>query len=122
MQANELQGSALIGAGVQFTGSIQAPRQLVVNGHVTGEVTTGALVVGEQGLLQGQTTAQDMHVRGMLNDAVTCHGLLHVAASGTVRGDVTYGQVEIVCGGRLLGAAHTNEQVRTEPSKGQDKK
>lgn len=122
MQANESQGSALIGAGVQFTGSIQAPRQLVVNGHVEGEVNTGALVVGDTGVLQGKTTAQDIHVHGALNDVVTCHGLLHVAASGTVRGDVTYGQVEIARGGRLLGVAHTNEQVRTEPSEGKDEK
>ena len=100
-------GIARIGHGVRFTGTIQAPRQVVVDGVVDGEVQTDLLIVAANGVLHGKTTAQSMHVAGVLLDAMTCHGLLHITSSGTVEGQLTYGEVAIEPGGRLLGSVQS---------------
>lgn len=110
MQENEQQGVALIGAGVRFTGTIQARQRVEVHGTVEGDVQTGLLIIGAQGVLHGKTTAQDMRVSGVLNDMVVCKGVLQITASGTVRGQVTYGAVAIERGGRLLGSARTRAE------------
>ncbi len=97
------ENSIYIGEGVVFTGSIKAPNQAIISGKFDGELDARDVLIGVSGVVTGQTTAEFIDVKGVLNEAVTSRELLIVRDTGRVRGTVTYGEIEIERGGQVKG-------------------
>lgn len=97
--ANDL----MIGSGVKFTGTIKVPNRALINGNFDGELEARELVVDSSGVVAGKTQSQNMIIRGLLNADVKCHQLLSIAATGSVKGQIEYGELTIERGGKFEG-------------------
>lgn len=96
-------GCLTIGTGVRFTGSIQAPKSVVIHGEVMGDISTLSLHVGALGHVDGLVTAQNIDVHGRLGEVTTCDRLLRVHQTGELTGTIEYSELEILRGGVCNG-------------------
>ena len=95
--------SIFIGNGVVFSGSIKAPNQAIISGTVSGELDAKEVVIGASGVVTGTTTADSIDVKGQMNETIVSRDVLIVRNTGAVKGDVTYGEIEIERGGQVKG-------------------
>jgi cytoskeletal protein CcmA (bactofilin family) len=95
--------SIFIGNGVVFKGSIKAPNQAIISGTVEGELDAKDVMVGASGVVTGTTTADSIDVKGQMNETIVSRDVLVVRSTGSVKGDVTYGEIEIERGGQVKG-------------------
>jgi cytoskeletal protein CcmA (bactofilin family) len=93
-----------IGKGVRFTGKVSVPNRAVINGFFDGELDAREVVVEDSGQVSGTTTANKVAVKGILNATVKCKDLLTIHATGTIKGSMEYGQIEIERGGKFEGS------------------
>jgi len=103
MSDERVDKSVYIGRGVVFKGTIHAPERVVINGHFEGALNAPAVIVSSQAVVHGVTTANTIKVQGVLNDVVICRDLLEIASTGVINGNVTYGELDVVRGGKILG-------------------
>jgi cytoskeletal protein CcmA (bactofilin family) len=94
----------MIGKGVKFVGTIQAPNKAVINGSFSGELQANQVLIGSDGVVTGTTKANNVEVRGQANETVDCKNLLTVHSTGSIKGKVVYGSIDIQRGGRINGA------------------
>ena len=78
--------------------------------------TCGDIVVEKSGIISAPIQAQNLTVRGQVKGNVQAHGVVQVAATGTVRGDICATRLIVTNGGQLDGfcriqphPAETNE-------------
>jgi cytoskeletal protein CcmA (bactofilin family) len=95
--------SLIIGEGVVFTGSINAPGTASINGTVNGEVTVADLQIGPKGNVAGKIEAKVIDVHGVLSDKIVCHEHIMIHRSGSVSGQLDYADIEIERGGQFKG-------------------
>jgi cytoskeletal protein CcmA (bactofilin family) len=107
--------SLIIGEGVVFTGSINAPGTASINGTVTGEITVADLQIGPKGNVAGKIEAKVIDVHGVLSDKILCHEHIMIHRSGSVSGQLDYADIEIERGGQFKGnmIQHNNSTTQT---------
>jgi cytoskeletal protein CcmA (bactofilin family) len=93
----------LIGEGVTFTGSIEAPGKVSINGKVSGDLKADDVWVGPQGSLRGQIEARVIDVHGELFEDITSKERMSIRHTGQVTGVLQYAELEIERGGRFQG-------------------
>ncbi len=105
--------SLIIGEGVVFTGTINAPGTATINGTVSGEVTVSDLQIGPKGNVVGRIEAQVIDVHGNLSDNILCHQHILIHKTGSVSGQLDYADIEIERGGQFKGnmVQHANTAV-----------
>jgi cytoskeletal protein CcmA (bactofilin family) len=59
--------------------------------------------IAESGLFKGQADIGEADISGAFEGTLTVHGRLVIRATGSVRGEVAYGELEIETGGRIQG-------------------
>ncbi len=96
---------ALIGSAARVRGRIQGDGDLVIEGHVEGNVTLrGDLTIAEGATVASETvTAHAVHIAGTLEGNLTASGSVHLAAGARVRGDVLGNAVAIDDGAHFSG-------------------
>ncbi len=96
---------ARIGSAARVRGRIQGDGDLVVEGHVEGNVTLrGDLTIAEGGTVASESvSAHAVLIAGTLEGNVTATGTVHLAAGARVRGDVQSSAVAIDDGARFSG-------------------
>lgn len=99
MVANE--GVLIIGEDTFVRGKIRNCRRIEVFGRVHGEVTADAVHIHEGGRLDGKARAENAEVHGILQGNVTVRNLINIRSSGSVSGNVQYGQLAMEAGGSL---------------------
>jgi cytoskeletal protein CcmA (bactofilin family) len=92
-----------IGKGVVFKGEAKIPNHAVINGNFNGKLDTKTLSIDSDGVVSGNTTADDVIIHGKMNSELNCRNLLSVESSGEVNGRLKYGEIEIARGGRIIG-------------------
>lgn len=92
-----------IGKGVRFTGKVSVPNRAVINGTFDGELDAREVLVEVSGLVSGTTIANKVSVKGVLNSTVKCADLLTIHSTGSIKGAMEYGQIEIERGGKFEG-------------------
>jgi len=81
----------LISKGCIVEGRIESDVFIRIDGHVKGDVFSGeGLIVGENGLIEGNVHAREVVIFGTVN--------------GTVKAD----SIDIKSSGKILGELHTN--------------
>lgn len=95
-------GDLLIGSGVVAKGTMTAPGLIEVDGTVDGILRAKAVNVTVNGVLTGDTAADNIRVAGQLMDKSTARQSLLVEATGQISGDIAYGDLEIRKGATLL--------------------
>jgi cytoskeletal protein CcmA (bactofilin family) len=97
------QNNLVIGEGVTFSGSISVPGVAVINGKVSGDLTTDSLQIGKSGHITGKVKAKEIDVQGELHEDITCDNHIIIHSSGVVSGKLDYSELEIERGGQFRG-------------------
>ncbi|UCG12179.1 MAG: polymer-forming cytoskeletal protein [Deltaproteobacteria bacterium] len=106
----------LIGANTVIEGLIYSERSVSVEGKVRGRIEAkGEVIVGRQGKLEADITADNVVVGGYVAGNITAHGRMDMTATGRVTGDIEATRITIEEGGgvnglcRMLGEAEIGE-------------
>ena len=103
MNDNTSKNSIFIGRGVTFQGSIKAPNQAKIDGHIEGDLEGQDGFIGPSGSVSGNSTATLFGVQGQLNQKVIRRELWIIRSTGKVAGSLQYGDIQIERGGQFLG-------------------
>ena len=76
--SENLKGELLIGAGVIARGTMTAPGLIEVDGDVDGVLNARSINITTNGVVNGNTTADNIRVAGKLMDTSTAHHSLLV--------------------------------------------
>jgi cytoskeletal protein CcmA (bactofilin family) len=93
-----------VGPDIQMKGEIMTCDRVVIEGAVDAtlrEVHTVELA--ESGSLKGMAEVQDAEISGVFEGDLLVRGRLIIYSTGKVRGNVTYGEIEIERGGQISG-------------------
>ncbi len=103
--ASDPPGQARIGSGARVRGRIHGEGDLVIEGHVEGDVTLrGDLTIAEGAQLSSEAVeAQSVTIAGSLEGDVTASGRVRLGSSARVRGDLRGSAVSIDEGARFSG-------------------
>ena len=97
-----------IGEDLQITGNVSSKGEIHLDGHVIGDVSCVALVLGETAKLEGNVTAEDVVIRGRLVGAVralrvTLQSMAHV------EGDLYHGSLALEQGAFFEGMSRHSD-------------
>lgn len=79
----------IIGPGTKFVGNIEAIGIVRVDGEFRGNIVTkGDVIIGDNGILEGDVSARNMVVAGNSGANINCSEKLQIKADGKVSGDI----------------------------------
>jgi cytoskeletal protein CcmA (bactofilin family) len=80
--------STLISEGAVLDGNLKAPAYTRVDGQVNGDVSIDeGLILGEQGIINGNINTKEMVVYGTVNGNLQVHSL-EIKSTGKINGDI----------------------------------
>jgi cytoskeletal protein CcmA (bactofilin family) len=94
--------TSVIAAGAVVSGSLSAPGDIQIEGHVIGDVRCATVVVGKEGDVKGNVTAETATIRGRVVGNVRAR-TIQLAATGSVEGDLSHAVLIIEEGGVFEG-------------------
>ena len=104
-QETDTEGKRLIvGKQIKVTGEIAGAERLVVDGQVDAKLSdVKTIEVTAAGTFKGSATVDSAVIAGTYEGSLTVNGHLEIAASGVVKGNVTYKTIMVANGGRVEG-------------------
>lgn len=101
---NEKGKKLLIGEDICLSGEIKSCEKLVVEGTVEANIMDcRELVVSEGGLFRGEAKVEVADIAGEFSGIITSTDLLILRSTGRITGTITYGRLEVECGGVIKG-------------------
>ena len=104
---------ATIPASLQIVGQVHSDEDLVIEGSVRGDIHlgTGTLTIGERARIDGDIRAPRIHVRGAVSGAVSASERIEIAASGSVKGNLSADHVIVIEGAVVNGHVDMNRRT-----------
>jgi cytoskeletal protein CcmA (bactofilin family) len=94
----------IVGRDISLTGDITACDKLIVEGRIEANMQDCRIVeIAESGLFKGSAEIGEADISGAFEGRLKVHGRLVIRATGSVRGEVEYGELEIEGGGQIQG-------------------
>ena len=94
----------VVGRSIALSGRIESCEKLIVEGSVETEMDgCSELEVARTGLFKGNAQVETADISGTVEGTLTARNILIVRASGRIRGNISYGQIEIERGGTVIG-------------------
>jgi cytoskeletal protein CcmA (bactofilin family) len=103
MNNPSVRGNLLIGQGVIANGTIAAPGEAIIDGEMSGTIEAGKIIVGKTGKLTADAVANYVDVSGEVTKKTVANISLSIQSGGVVSGEVSYGDLEIMKGGEIMG-------------------
>src|SRR5437868_14700658 len=102
---NQIEARTLIvGAGMSVSGTITSCDRLVAEGTVDAKLDgCQQVIVAQTGVFRGNVSTDHADVHGRFEGELVVQKRLLVRAAGQVSGTVSYGEIEIECGGKISG-------------------
>lgn len=101
---------SIIAAGMTVTGDLRAQGTIRIEGEVTGAVEAAkAVVVGREGVVDGDITTQDAVISGRVRGTLTVGSRLEVNATAQVEGEVHARRLVLEEGATLNGTVHMGQ-------------
>lgn len=96
----------IVGPGISLSGEITACDRLVVEGTVKVALNrTKAIEIAQSGVFtEGKADVEEAVVSGIYEGDLTVRGRLLIRATGKVKGNVRYRELEVEQGGKLTGS------------------
>jgi cytoskeletal protein CcmA (bactofilin family) len=96
------QGSqTVIQEDTTIVGSVRNCRHIEIRGYIEGELVADEVVVREGGRLHGKVRTVTADVSGTMQGNVVVKNLITIRSTGTVNGNVQYGQISMEMGAEL---------------------
>lgn len=93
-----------VGPDIQMKGEITTCDRVVIEGAVDATLRDVHTVeLAESGSLKGTAEVQDAEISGAFEGDLVVRGRLIIYTTGRVRGNITYGEIEIERGGQISG-------------------
>jgi len=93
-----------VGPDIQMKGEISSCDRVVIEGMVDATMRDVHTVeLAETGSLKGTAEVEDAEISGSFEGDLVVRGKLTVYSAGRVRGNITYGEIEIQRGGQISG-------------------
>lgn len=104
MPATNPKGStpSIIGVDVEIEGHLKTNNEVQLDGRVIGNISCGALVMGETGSVDGDIRADEVTIRGQINGDLRARRV-RLEASAVINGDVYHESLTVEAGARLNG-------------------
>jgi cytoskeletal protein CcmA (bactofilin family) len=100
----------VVGAGMSVSGTITSCDRLVAEGTVDAKLDgCQHVIVAQTGVFRGNVATDNADVHGRFEGELVVQKRLLVRASGQVSGTVSYGEIEIECGGKIAGQIKPHE-------------
>ena len=96
-------GCAFFGEGVKFSGSLDAPNRVVIQGSGEGDVAALDLLVGGSGTVKGKVRVERADIHGGVFEQIIALDCLLLRTNGRIEGAASYGEIEIEKGGLISG-------------------
>ena len=94
-----------IGAGTVITGDIQSKGDVRIDGNLKGSVnTTGKLVLGKEGVIEGDVVCNNADISGTLKAKITVSQLLLLKTTAKLTGDISTNKLSIEPGATFTGS------------------
>ncbi|MBW3554460.1 MAG: polymer-forming cytoskeletal protein [Gemmatimonadetes bacterium] len=101
---------SIIGPGMKVTGDCETEGTLRIEGSVEGTVRAGkAVVVGKDGVVDGDITTQDAVVGGRVTGSIVAESRLELQATCVVEGQIQARRIKLEEGGRVNGTVQIGE-------------
>ena len=94
----------IIGIGTIITGDIQSKGDIRIDGTLKGAVkTSGKVVVGEAGIIEGDVECNNADIAGSLNAKISVAQLLSLKGTAKLTGDLVTNKLAIEPGAAFTG-------------------
>lgn len=108
---------SIIGPGMRVVGDCESEGTLRIEGSVEGTVRAGkAVVVGKDGVVDGDIETQDAVIGGRVNGSVRAESRLELQATCVVEGKIQARRIKLEEGGTVNGTIEIG-QVQATPSR-----
>jgi cytoskeletal protein CcmA (bactofilin family) len=98
-----------VGPDIQMKGEITTCDRVVIEGMVDATMKDVHTVeLAQSGSLKGTAEVEDAEISGVFEGDLVVRGRLIIYSTGVIRGNVTYGEIEIERGGQIAGNIQNN--------------
>jgi cytoskeletal protein CcmA (bactofilin family) len=102
-----------VGHDIHMKGEISTCDRLVIEGSVDATLSDVHTVeIAQTGSFKGTAEIEDAEISGAFEGDLIVNGRLTIYASGSVSGNVSYGEIEIERGGKLTGTITTADAMK----------
>lgn len=99
----------IIGPSSNIEGKINASGTVRIDGKYTGDIFTDEdVIVGENGVINGNISARNVSISGKVDGNVLCKGLLEILSTGQLDGDIEVKKISISDGAVFKGKCSMN--------------
>jgi len=107
---------SIIGPGMKVVGNCDADGAIRVEGSVQGNIRAGkAVVVGKDGVVNGDIFTQDAVIAGTVKGVVRAESRLEIQASSRMEGEVIASRMQLEEGAILNGTVQMGKAVDLKP-------
>ncbi len=91
--------------GTKIVGDVFSESNLRIDGEVQGNISTkGKVVIGENGLVNGNLTCQEADIEGKINGNLSVESLLILRETAKITGDIQTARLHMEEGALFLGS------------------
>ena len=102
-----------IGAGTVIIGDIQSKGDVRIDGNLKGSVnTTGKLVLGKEGVIEGDVVCNNADISGTLKAKITVSQLLLLKTTAKLTGDISTNKLSIEPGATFTGSCSMGAVIK----------
>ena len=113
----------MIGAGTVITGDIYSKGDIRVDGTLKGSVTTeGKVVLGKEGVIEGDVVCKNADVSGILKAKITVSQLLSLKTTAKLNGDIITNKLSIEPGAAFTGSSSMGAVIKDIKDVGKSEK
>ena len=107
-----------VGPDIQMKGEITTCDRVVIEGAVDATLRDVHTVeLAQSGSLKGTAEVEDAEISGSFEGDLVVRGRLIIYSTGVIRGNVTYGEIEIERGGQISGSVRNVDEADGSSSK-----
>lgn len=107
---------SIIGPGMKVVGDCETDGTIRIEGTVEGSVKAGkAVVVGKDGLVNGDVTTQDAVISGRITGTVSAESRLEVQSTARIEGEVRARRMQLEEGAVLNGTVNMGQTGSVAP-------
>lgn len=107
---------SIIGPGMKITGDCDTDGAVRVEGTVQGNIRAGkAVVIGKDGLVEGDIFTQDAVVSGRVKGSLRAESRLEVQSTSRLEGEISAGRMQVEEGSVINGSVKIGKGVVESP-------